>query len=53
MFVNRDQEAQKIADEWMKQKVSLLAAALGNLDPVKQTAAPPRKRETKRRPLLC
>ena len=34
VFVNHDQEAQKVADKWMKQKVSLLAAALGNLGPV-------------------
>lgn len=26
VFVNHDQEAQKVADKWMKQKVSLLAA---------------------------
>lgn len=31
VFVNHDQEAQKVAVKWMRQKVSLLAAAFGNL----------------------
>lgn len=51
-FVNRDQEAQKVADKWMRQEEFLLAAASGNLDPVQQTATPTRKRETRNRPLL-
>lgn len=53
MFVNRDQEAQKTADKRMRQKVSLLAAALGNPGPVQQAAGSPRKGETERRPPLC
>lgn len=45
MFINHNQESQKVIDKRMKHKVSLLTTALGNPGPEQQTAAPSWKKE--------
>ena len=52
IFVNWNRQAQGEADRRVKQRTALLAAALGNPGPVKQTV-PSLKGDAKKRPPLC